>query len=96
MDKMREKHKAMAEDIGACCLSCNDVFEAMEDGDCMCIGLDIDRPEAAIADASRLIVKRIVPTYATSESFLQAAKFKMQKDNAPAAAHGGFKGARPA
>jgi len=53
----------------------------MEDGDAMCIGLDIDRPEAAIADASRLVIKRIVPTYATVESYLQAAKFKMTKDS---------------
>jgi len=81
MDKLREKYKKIAEEIGDCCLSCNDVFDAMEDGDAMCIGLDIDRPEAAIADASRLVIKRIVPTYATVESYLQAAKFKMSKDS---------------
>ena len=68
-----------------------DVLDALEDGDCMCIGLDIERPEAAIADASRLVVKRIVPTYATSESFLQSARFKLSQGNLAAQEHGGFK-----
>lgn len=70
MNTLRANHKKIADEIGECALSCMDVFEALEDGDCMCIGLDVERPEAAIADASRLVIKRIVPTYATSESFL--------------------------
>jgi hypothetical protein len=43
----------------------------------MCIALNVVRPEAAIADASRLIIKDIYPTYMTSESFLESAKFKI-------------------
>jgi len=52
-------------------MSCNDAVEALQDGDCMCIGLEIERPEEAIADPSRLVVKDIFPTYITADSFLQ-------------------------
>jgi hypothetical protein len=38
----------------------------MEEGDCMCIGLKIKRPEAAIADSSRIVVADIFPTYITA------------------------------
>jgi hypothetical protein len=36
----------------------------------MCIGIQIKRPEAAIADPSRIVVNDIFPTYITAESFL--------------------------
>ena len=45
-------------------------IEALEEQDCMCIGLSVKRPEAAIADSSRLIINDIYPTYITAESFL--------------------------
>lgn len=44
----------------------------------MCLGLSIERPEAAIADPSRLVIKDVVMTFATSDSFLESAKFKLQ------------------
>ena len=53
----------------------------------MGIGLKIVRPEAAIADPSRLIIKSIYPTYICTESFLESACFHIKKD---AEAHGGF------
>ena len=43
----------------------------------MCISLHITRPEAAIADASRVKIRDIVPTYLTADSYLDAAKFKL-------------------
>jgi len=75
IEELRKKHQAISDEIGICALSCVDVFEAVEMGDCMCIGVEVEKPDAAIADPSRLIVKNIVPTYATSESFLQSTKF---------------------
>ena len=42
----------------------------MREGDCMCIGLKITRPEAAIADASKLIIEDIFPTYLSADSYL--------------------------
>jgi hypothetical protein len=57
----------------------------------MCIALNVVRPEAAIADASRLIIKDIYPTYMTSESFLESAKFKITGAGGDGSqAHGGF------
>ena len=53
------------------------VPDALESGDCFGIGLSINRPEAAIADPSRMVVLDIVPTYLTVDSFLESAKFKL-------------------
>jgi hypothetical protein len=49
------------------------VVEALQEQDCMCIGLSISRPEAAIADPTRLVIQDIYPTYITADSFLQSA-----------------------
>lgn len=89
--KLAETHKEVIEDIGNCPLSCMDAMEALEEQDCMCIGLSVQRPEAAIADASRLVIKDIIPTYMTAESFLQSAQFKIQSAGGDGSnAHGGF------
>lgn len=42
----------------------------MEEGDCMCLGLEVERPEAAIADPSRLIIKEIIPYFTSADSFM--------------------------
>jgi len=49
------------------------VVECIQEQDCMCIGLSIQRPEAAIADPTRLIINDIYPTYVTANSFLDSA-----------------------
>lgn len=38
----------------------------------MCLALDVERPEAAVADPSRLVIKAIHPTRITADSFVQA------------------------
>lgn len=53
----------------------------------MCIGLDVARSEACIADPTRLVIKDIIPTFMTADSFLDSAVFSLRKD---ASAHGGF------
>lgn len=68
--KLEEQHKELIDSVGNCPLSVVNTIEALEEQDCMCIGLDVVRPEAAIADASRLVIKDIFPTYMTAESFL--------------------------
>jgi hypothetical protein len=90
MDKIKKEHAELADIIGSCPLSCNDMFEALESGDCMCIGLDIARSEACIADPTRLVIKDIIPTFITADSFLDSAVFSLRKN---ADAHGGFTGA---
>lgn len=56
----------------------------------MCIALDIKRPQAAIADASRLIIKDVYPTYMTANSFLESAQFSIVNSSQDEDAHGGF------
>ena len=58
-------------------MSCMNTVESMQSMDCMSIGLSITRPEAAIADPSRVVVDDIFPTYVSSESFLESAKYKL-------------------
>ena len=44
-------------------------IDAMQDSDCMCISLSVARPESAIADPTKLIVKDVFPTYITADTF---------------------------
>ena len=89
--KLEEEHKEIIASIGNCPLSVVNTIEALEEQDCMCIGLEVVRPEAAIADASRLVIKDIFPTYMTAESFLQSAQFKISNSGGDGSqAHGGF------
>ena len=55
--ELREKYKDLINTIGTDPLSCMDLIEAMEDGDCMCIGLDVVRPETAIVDPTKVEIK---------------------------------------
>ena len=64
-----------------------DVVEAMHEGDCFCLGLDIARSEACIADPSKLVIRKIIPTFITSEGFLDSAEYYLRKDEM---AHSGF------
>jgi len=54
----------------------------------MCLCLDVGRSPAAIADASKLVIKDIVPTFMTADSFVDSAVFNLSKNSD---AHGGFK-----
>lgn len=68
-EELKAKYKDLSEFIGQCPLSLNNMFEAMEIGTCMCLGLEVERSEACIADPSLLKIKNIVPTFMTAESF---------------------------
>ena len=85
-----KKNKEIIEDIGDCAFSVMNTVDAMQDSDCMCIGLSVERPESAIADPTKLIVKDVFPTYITADSFLQSAQFNI--DQKGDQAHGGFIG----
>jgi len=68
-------------------MSQNDTVEAMGNGDCMCICLQISRSEATIQDPSKLIVHDIVPTFMSCDSFLESSIFNLKKSED---ASGGF------
>lgn len=84
------------DDFGRCVMTCMNYVEAMKDGDCFCIGLDISRPEAAIADPSRLVIKHVYNTVVTADSFLEAVKYRLTDSgsiinvDADQSVHGGF------
>ena len=90
-DQIRKENEEVINEVGADPLSCNDAAEALQDGDCMCISLQVTRPEQAIADPSRVRIRDIIPTYLTAGSFLEAAQFSItEMDGNEAGAHGGF------
>ena len=64
-----------------------DTLELMEDADCMCIALEIERPSVCIADTSRLIIKHIHTSYISANSFMHSAAYNIAKDPL---AHSGF------
>lgn len=47
----------------------------------MCLGLDIVRTDACIADPTQLKIKDIIPTFMTADSFLDSAIFNLKKNN---------------
>ena len=77
---LRQQHERLINEIGYCPMSQCDVIEAMQDGDCMCLGLQIERSEATISDPSKLVVKSISPTFITLDSFLHSSIFNLNKD----------------
>lgn len=54
----------------------------------MCLSLNVGRSEAAIADPSKLVIKDIIPTFMSADSFLDSSTFTMTRNED---AHGGFK-----
>jgi len=63
---IEETNASISESIGNCYLSTLNVFEAMREGDCMCLALDVVRSEAAIADPTKLVIKEIIPNFLTA------------------------------
>lgn len=57
MSKIQEEHKDLQNELGNCFLTTYDVFDAISQKDCFCIGLDVTRSQAAIADPTRLVIK---------------------------------------
>ena len=85
--ELEAKHKELSEKVGNCYLSTLSIFEAMKEGDCLCLALDVVRSEAAIADPTKLVIKQIIPNFLTASAFIDAATFAV--GNNPEAT-GGF------
>lgn len=86
-DKLRQKYADIVTKIGNCPYSQNDTIDALQEGDCMCICLQISRSEATIQDPTKLVIKKIIPTYMSLDMFLESSTF-MLKQNQDAS--GGF------
>ncbi len=46
----------------------------------MCLALDVVRSEAAIADPTKLVIKKIIPNFISGQSFIDAATFAIGND----------------
>ncbi|KAF9920912.1 hypothetical protein FBU30_009122 [Linnemannia zychae] len=79
-DKLREL---------SCAFSTNSYIDALRDGDCLCMTLDVSRSAGAIADPSQLVIKSIFPTFLTSSMFTLALGHSLSQ-NSPEDVHGGF------
>ncbi|KAF9913067.1 hypothetical protein BX616_010182 [Lobosporangium transversale] len=79
-DKLREL---------SCAFSTNSYIEALRDGDCLCMTMDVSRGAGTIADPSQLVIKSIFPTYLTSSMFTMALGHSLSQ-NTPEDVHGGF------
>lgn len=60
----------------------SDVFETLEVGSAFCISLEVERNEGCIADPTLLKIVKIVPTFMSSEAFLDSATFNLKQDPA--------------
>ncbi|KAF9958379.1 hypothetical protein BGZ72_000445 [Mortierella alpina] len=73
----------------SCAFSTNTYIEALRDGDCLCMTMDVSRASGAIADPSQLVIKSIFPTLLTSSMFTLALGHSLSQ-NTPEDVHGGF------
>ena len=90
-DALKNKYSIESiESTGTCVISCNNWLEALEQGDCLCLTLDVTRSQAAIADPSQVVVKAVGPSMMTAESFLDSVLYSLKNTQNPENVHGGF------
>ncbi|RGB39494.1 hypothetical protein C1646_811922 [Rhizophagus diaphanus] len=73
-----------------CTISTDNYIEAMKEGECMCLTLDVGRSEAAIADPSQISIKKINQTLMSSGAFLNSVTFALNDKSSVESVHGGF------
>lgn len=86
-DELEKKYEDHIHKFGTCMLTCYNFIEAMADEDCLCMTFDLNRPEIAIADCTRINIKKIYPTIISAKSFMDCAKYSVKLN---AKASGGF------
>ncbi|RHZ82631.1 hypothetical protein Glove_106g44 [Diversispora epigaea] len=75
-----------------CSLSTDNYIEAMKEGECICLTLDISRSQAAIADPSQIKINKINQSLLSSIAFFDSVKYALDQGNVSAEeVHGGFR-----
>ena len=64
--------------LGNCPISQQNVMEVLKEKDCMCIGLEISRSLATINDPSRLIIRQVLPSFVSLDSFLESSIYNLK------------------
>ena len=70
--------KKISDTIGTCPVSLSTTIECLKAKDCMCIGLEISRSEATINDPSRLIIREVLPSFISLDSFLESSIYNLK------------------
>lgn len=83
------KHGEALKNVGICTLSTLSWLDAMRSGDCLCMTLDVSRPESAVADPTQLNVRAVNHSMLTGASFLESVQWALGSKTAEEA-HGGF------
>lgn len=78
-ESLKEMRKQDIERYGECMLSKVNFLEALQDSSCLCLGLDVWRPEAAIADPSQVKVNGIATVVLTDVAFDEALQFTLKR-----------------
>lgn len=77
-------------EVDSCAISCQSWSEALEEGDCLCLGLSVKRSDAAVADASQLQITGVYPTMVTANTFLESMEYAFAHSGSAVNVHGGF------
>ena len=86
-NKIAQDNQEVIDMVGDCPLTCLSAVEALQEGDCLGIWLDVARSEAAIADPSQLVVKDVIPTFMSCSAYLESAAYNLERQST---AHGTF------
>ena len=86
-NKIAQENKEVIDLVGDCPLTWLSALEAIQEGDCLGIWLDVARSEAAIMDPNQLIVKDVIPTFMSWNAYLDSAAYNLERQST---AHGTF------
>nr|CAG8583457.1 5211_t:CDS:10 [Entrophospora candida] len=73
-----------------CALTTDNYIESLKCGECMCLALDVTRPQSAIADPSKIRIKKINQSFLSSEAFLTSVEYALGESIDSESVHGGF------
>lgn len=79
ISRITEENQEIIDFVGDCPLTCLNASEALEEGDCLGICLDIARSTATIADPNQLIVKDVIPTFMCCSAYLDSAAYNLER-----------------
>ncbi|CAG8469306.1 9457_t:CDS:2 [Paraglomus brasilianum] len=91
-DKLEEEETSENLRTFTCALTTDNYVEAMREGECLCLTLDLGRSQAAIADPTQMRIKKINQSFLTSDAFMNAVKYALDEAQSAEDVHGGFSG----
>ncbi|CAI2379367.1 unnamed protein product [Moneuplotes crassus] len=84
VNKITQENQDIIDFVGDCPLTCLNAAEALEEGDCLGLCLDVARSTATIADSNQLIVKDVIPTFMCCSAYLDSATYNLERSETAA------------